>query len=119
MEIILGKERRRWSEDDKRRIVLETFAPGATCLQVARRRQLSNGMLFTWRKRLRAELGYPEPAPPAQRFLPVAVTGELAAHAVVAPAAIDIALGAGVQVRICGAPSAALVTAILKALARR
>ena len=60
MEIIFGKERRRWSDADKRRIVLETFPPGATCLQVARRHQLPNGMLFMWRKRLRAELGFPE-----------------------------------------------------------
>ena len=120
MEIILGKERRRWSEDDKRRIVLETFAPGVTCHEIARRHQLSNGMLFTWRKRLRAALGFPELAPPAQRFLPVAVTGEpSAACASATPTAIDIALGAGVQVKISGAPSAVLVTAILKALARR
>ena len=120
MEIILGKERRRWSEADKRRIVLETFAPGATCLQVARRHLLSNGMLFTWRKRLRAELGFPDLVPPAQSFLPVAVIDEPSAVCSSAtPTAIDIALGAGVQVRICGAPSAVLVTAILKTLVRR
>ncbi|MEQ1707399.1 MAG: transposase [Terricaulis sp.] len=36
MDIILGKERRRWSEDQKREIVAETFVEGATVTDVAR-----------------------------------------------------------------------------------
>ena len=43
MEIMLGKERWRWSLADKRRIILETFEAGATCHLVARRHQLSSG----------------------------------------------------------------------------
>jgi len=34
MDIILGKARRRWSAEDKRMIVAETFAPGAVILAV-------------------------------------------------------------------------------------
>ena len=38
VEIFQGRARRRWSEDDKRRLVAETFAPGETVHGVARRR---------------------------------------------------------------------------------
>ena len=37
VEIYRGQARRRWSEDDKRRLVAETFGPGATVHGVARR----------------------------------------------------------------------------------
>src|SRR3954463_15612814 len=63
VEIFQGRARRRWSEDDKRRLVAETFAPGETVHGVARRRGVSTSQLFTWRKRLRAEAGFPPPLP--------------------------------------------------------
>ena len=120
MEIILGKERRRWSLEDKRRIVLETFEPGATCHSVARRHQLSNGMLFTWRKSLREELGFPELSASSVRFAPLAVVGEserlAPAHDTAATIEVDFG---GARVRISGAACAGLVTAVLKALARK
>ena len=36
MDIILGKERRRWSVVEKRAIVAETFEPGAVILEICR-----------------------------------------------------------------------------------
>jgi transposase len=50
VEVILGKERRRWSEDDKRALVAETFVEGETVHGVARRHSVSSSMLFSWRK---------------------------------------------------------------------
>ena len=50
VEIYRGQARRRWSEDDKRRLVAETFGPGATVYGVARRHGVSPSQLFAWRK---------------------------------------------------------------------
>lgn len=118
MDIILGKERRLWSDADKRQIVLETFTSGATCLAVARRHQVSTSMVFCWRKKLRAELGFPEAA--AVRFAPLALISDPAPPAQCALGAmIDIDLGGAGRVKISGAAGADLVAAILKALTRR
>src|SRR5712691_32506 len=54
-EVITGPERRRpWSEDQKRAIVTESFAPGAVVSDVARRADISAGQIYRWRKELRA-----------------------------------------------------------------
>ncbi len=50
VEIFRGQARRRWSEEDKRRLVAETFGPGATVHGVARRHGVSPSQLFAWRK---------------------------------------------------------------------
>jgi transposase len=50
-----GVERRRWrpwSADEKRQIVAETLAPGASVSIVARRHELNANLLFTWRRML-------------------------------------------------------------------
>ena len=51
-----GGERRRrtWSAAQKQRIIAESFAPGASVAEVARRYGLNSNMLFTWRRRERA-----------------------------------------------------------------
>ena len=41
VEIFQGRARRRWSEEDKRRLVAETLASGETVHGVARRRGVS------------------------------------------------------------------------------
>jgi transposase len=53
---ILGVERRRrWSKDEKARIVEETLIPGAMVSEVARRHDVAQSLLFTWRRRARVE----------------------------------------------------------------
>ena len=42
-----------WSADQKQRIIAESFAPGASVAEVARRYGLNSNMLFTWRRRER------------------------------------------------------------------
>ena len=50
-EILTGPERRRrWSAEEKARIVGETRAPGARVADVARRHGVSRGLLYTWRR---------------------------------------------------------------------
>ena len=52
---ILGVERRRrWSKDEKARIVEETLIPGAMVSEVARRHDVAQSLLFTWRRQARA-----------------------------------------------------------------
>jgi len=45
VEIILGQARRRWSEDEKRALVAETFVDGQSVNGVARRYNISRSML--------------------------------------------------------------------------
>lgn len=73
-EVLSGPERRRrWSYEEKSRIVAESLAPGVFVTQVARRYGLHPNQLYGWRKELRcapaagAEL--------ANDFVPVEVTG--------------------------------------------
>jgi transposase len=47
-----GSHRRRfWSSDEKRRMVAESFAPGASVSKVAQRYGVNANLLFTWRRR--------------------------------------------------------------------
>ena len=45
--------RRRWTADEKRRIVAESEASGSSVSMVARRHDLNANMLFTWRREFR------------------------------------------------------------------
>jgi transposase len=121
VEIFQGRARRRWSEDDKRRLVAETLAPGETVHGVARRRGVSTSQLFTWRKRLRAEAGFPPPAPGVPGFAAVAIAPvpPLAGEAGAPPGLIEVELAGGDRVRITGAADPAVVAAALRALAGR
>jgi transposase len=62
--------RRRWSAEEKGRIVAESFAPGAVASEVARRHEITSQHLFAWRKAARqGRLVLPEDAMPL--FVPV------------------------------------------------
>src|SRR4030095_8488156 len=45
--------RRRWRDEDKGRIVAESYAPGAVVSEIARRHEISPQHLFAWRKAAR------------------------------------------------------------------
>jgi transposase len=71
MEIITGVERRRrWRCEEKLRIVAEVERPGASFNEVARRHEVSRGLLWNWRRQVRAGVLAPEPLPV---FVPVQV----------------------------------------------
>jgi transposase len=58
VEVIRGVERRRrWSNDEKARITSESFRPGASVSDVARRHGMSLGLLHHWRRAVRREAG--------------------------------------------------------------
>ena len=73
MEIITGVERRRrWSVAEKLRIVAETEEPGSGIAEIARRYEISRGLLWNWRSQVRRRVLRPEPA---SEFLPVQMIG--------------------------------------------
>ena len=123
VEIFRGQIRRRWSEEDKRRLVAETFGPGATVHGIARRHGVSPSQLFGWRKRFGAGIGRGVPAARMPGFTAVAIAPAAppsVADAVPAPfGLIEIELADGGRVRISGAPDPATVTAALRALVGR
>ena len=123
VEIFRGQARRRWSEEDKRRLVAETFGPGATVHGIARRHGVSPSQLFAWRKlyRVRAGIEHAVPASGVPGFAAVEITPATppsVADAVPAPSGlIEIELAHGDRVRISGAPDPAVVAAALRSLA--
>jgi transposase len=68
IEIITGKERRRrWSSEEKLRIVAESEEQGARVTEVAARHEVYPSLLFSWRRQVReGRLG-----PDGSRFVPV------------------------------------------------
>ena len=74
MEIITGVERRRrWSLEEKLRIVAESERPGIGIAEIARRHEISRGLLWNWRSQVRRGVLRPE-LPPV--FLPVQTISE-------------------------------------------
>lgn len=128
MEIITGVERRRrWRLDEKLRIVAELERPGACFAEVARRHDVSRGLLWNWRRQVRS--GKLVPSEAAQ-FLPVQVLADAAGAqpsrpvATVPPrkqtgasdATIEIALPDGTTVRVGRDVGAAALRRVLGVL---
>jgi transposase len=107
--------RRRWSEEDKGRIVAESYAPGAVVSEVARRHDLMPQHLFAWRRAaregrlvLRAEEG--------ASFVPVVVERpEAARPGEPGGAAVTIEIG-GAVVRAEAGVDAAWLAQVLRAV---
>ena len=126
VEIFRTQARRRWSEEDKRRLVAETFGPGATVHGIARRHGVSPSQLFAWRKLYRVGTGNGH-AVPALPHVPGFAAVEIArtpppsvADVVPTPSGlIEIELAGGDRVRISGAPDPAVVAAALRVLTGR
>lgn len=75
VEVIVGRQRRRrWTVEDKLRIVAETNEPGARIGDIAARYDLYPGLLFTWRRQVRKGVLTERRAP---LFLPIETTGAL------------------------------------------
>jgi transposase len=124
VEIILGQPRRRWSEDEKRALVAETFVDGQTVNGVARRHNISRSMLFGWRKQY-CETGYAAPASASIGFTPVAIAQSDASEPAIPPTTpagvplIELEFGRGVRLRISGAVDPDLAAAVMKSMPRR
>jgi transposase len=125
-DVIAGLERRRrWSWQEKLKIVAESCADGAIASHVAERHGLRPQQLFAWRRQVRDDEPpprHPEPLPaPFARVVVAprpANTVDPACSAVAAPGLdpqIEIVLGPTV-VRLRGQVDAETLAAVLKAL---
>src|SRR5271165_3965454 len=111
-----GPRRRRWSVEDKLRIVAETRAPGATVAAVARRYDLNDNLLYTWR---RLAEGRGAPPTSAARLVPVTIAAEPAhPHAWAAAGRIEIGLPGGLSVAIDEGVTPARLAEVLAVLGR-
>ena len=56
VEVITGRQRRRrWTAEEKARIVAESFEANANISDVARRHGVARGLLTTWRRQLSSD----------------------------------------------------------------
>ena len=56
------RRRRNWSDEEKLRFVAQTYEPGLSVSEVARRNDLSAGLLFTWKRMAEALRSKPKSA---------------------------------------------------------
>ena len=92
VEVLPGPERRRrWSAEQKRSIVAEAFAPGASVCEVARRRDVVAGQIYRWRRDLRSD---------ATGFAEVVVAPDRSERSGTDVPALTIELGRDIRVRI-------------------
>jgi transposase len=111
VEIMSGPERRRrWSEDQKRAIVAEAFAAGASVSEVARRADVVPGQIYRWRH----ELGTA-----AKGFAAVMVAPSPGERSGLDTPTIEIDFGGDIRVRIPAATPGELASAVIKALVAR
>ena len=141
IELITGTgRRRRWSGDDKSRILFESLQPGVNVSDVARRNGLSPQQLFAWRHAARTDIAGIAEAQASSEFRATArersiesAVPTFAPVIVATPAAspspqasprapttsgtIEITLGDAI-VRVSGQVEIQLITAVLRAVRR-
>lgn len=106
IEVLTGPERRRrWSDEEKARIVAESLMPGAVARHVALRHGIHPNQLYTWRHDFRRL-----DRRPVDDFVPVTL------HDAAAPpgAPIEIAVS-GMVVRVAAGTDLAFLTDVLRA----
>jgi transposase len=121
LEVVDTGRRRRWSEDEKLKIVLESLQAPRQVSATARRYSISRSQLLQWRRSFRAERK--GAAEQQIRIVPAIVVPE-SKTAVPAPAglaasgAIEIEFTPGARMRITGAVDPATLRIVIVALER-
>jgi transposase len=119
LDVVETGRRRRWSEEEKLKIVLESLQAPRQVSATARRHGISRSQLLQWRRSFRTEQA--GAAEQAMGFVPAMVVpqSESAMPAPAGPAgggAIEIELASGARMRITGAVDAATLRAAVAAL---
>jgi transposase len=121
IEVLTGPgRRRRWSAEDKARIIAETLLPGARVSEVARRWQICSQQVFGWRRAARRDMRIAPAttaAPVSSGFVPIITEANPVTPVPhMATSVIEVRL-AGAVVRIpSGMDDAAQLTAVLRAI---
>ncbi len=110
-----GERRRRWSEEDRARILAAIAEPGAVIAEVARREEICTSLVYKWRREARngANATMPGFARVVVEALPRAPAPGPASEP--EPSAIVVEMKEA-RIRIGGNASAAVIAATLKAL---
>jgi transposase len=122
LEVYTGsQERRRWPDETKARIVLESFVAGTVVTQLAQRHGCRPQQIHDWRRLARTgKLALPAPAgeviPAFVPLLPETSTPAPAAP-VVQESSLDVEI-AGATVRVRGRPGAETLLDVFSALRR-
>jgi transposase len=122
VELLTGPgRRRRWSAEEKARIVAETLAPGVRVSDVARRWQLHPQQLFGWRHQARRDTGSKRRTDDAAlSFVPIVAERDecaVAADVTASRSSIEIEL-AGAVVRAMDGVNGDWLTEVLRAVRR-
>lgn len=108
-EVLNGPERRRrWSFEEKSRIVAESLVPNAVASTVARRYGIHRNQLYAWRRELGLATTVATTSLP--EFVPVSLATEPACPG---SAAVDICLG-GAVVRAAAGVDLEFLSAVLR-----
>ncbi len=111
------QRRRRWSDDERLRILSEAFAPGACVARVAQQHDVSTSLVYTWRRKLRAASSEPAVTElESPQFAEAMITPERGSSRHSLGPAIVVDLARGNRVSIFASASPALVAAALRAL---
>jgi transposase len=116
-----GRRRRQlWSIDRKRQIIAESFEPGASVAEVARRHGINANLLFTWRRQQgSAKMADSRESP---QLVPVTITTEpvssVPTMALEPVGRMEIVLGAGERIIVGADVDAAALARVIKALSR-
>ncbi len=117
LEVVETGRRRRWSEEEKLRIVLESLRKPRQVSETARRYGVSRSLLLNWRRLFRAEQNE---AGSQLGFVQAKVMELAATPDPVGPTCggtIEIEFAVGTRMRITGAVDAATLKAVVAALA--
>ncbi len=113
LEVITGVgRRRRWTDEEKARIVAESLDPATTASTVARRYGLHVSQLFTWRQQLQRSAASSVAAIGGPAFVPVLMAEDSPAPTEAA-GRMEIALGPAV-VRVGADVDAAALRRVLE-----
>ena len=99
----LGSARRRFTDDDKARIVSEAMLPGATVTEVARRYGVCGSLIYRWRRMLVGASVSPvvRSLPSPTSFVPVEVAPTAApVRAGASPGIVEVVAPSGHVVRL-------------------
>ncbi len=109
---------RRWRLGDEQRlqILTQVFASGVCASDVARRHEISTGLLYTWRKKVAAQTALAADDLSCTGFAEAIVVADPDAPRSGSGPALVVELGRGRRMTIFPGASAGLVAAALKAL---
>ena len=122
IELLTGPgRRRRWSAEEKSRIIEETLAPGARVSEVARRWQVCPQQVFGWRRAARRDMAAVAASAPrtlATDFVPIVTEAPtpMTAPRVAATPVIEVKLAGAIIRVVSELEDDAQLTAVLRAV---